>query len=229
MPVPDDVDFFLEADDGTDDDESDASLCSHEGALGVGLDGVNFDVHACDAHPHAADWVDLPAFPSDASEEVRDISPAQQQHQKPALRSRWSSSTLSSVREEPSTPSKLRLYFGSRQSKAAARASTSSTTTTIRGKPQGGAIPAPLSSASFFSAPAPPSAWSPPSARSRRGASPWRESTVMVIGPEARERTVRQSRSSSSTGSECGSVESGGSAGGLARKPIPVEMFSRSV
>jgi hypothetical protein len=91
----------LEADDGTDDDESDASLCSHEGAPGVGLDGINFDVHACDAHPHAADWVDLPAFPSDATEEAHDISPV--------LRSRWSSSTLSSVREEPSTPSKLRL------------------------------------------------------------------------------------------------------------------------
>jgi hypothetical protein len=120
IPVPDNVDFFLEVDDRTDDDESNASLCSHEGAPGVSLDSINFDVHACDAHPHVVDWVNLPAFPSDTSEEAYDISPAQQQHQEPALQSRWSSSMLSSVREEPSTPSKLRLYLGSWKSKATA-------------------------------------------------------------------------------------------------------------
>ncbi|KAH7909380.1 hypothetical protein BJ138DRAFT_1181082 [Hygrophoropsis aurantiaca] len=144
----------------------------------------------------------------------------------PHLRSRWSSSTLSSLatRDEPrSLLSPLRGVFGSRARRMPA------TPTPLSSRARHGPS---LSAASFFPSPSPspltprhlppsshahshfPSTPSPPSSPAARG--------------------IRRSQSRSSTSSGSGSVWGGSecsdcssSNGGLRRKPIPVEMFLR--
>lgn len=132
-----------------------------------------------------------------------------------ALKSRWSSSTLSSLKEEHErrgASSKLRLYFGGNGMKRGSRGRKGS------------------SASSITPSPSPTS----PSKRFRHAKGVSRDSDVMVIGYGygQTEKGVRRRVSmsgSSVAGSETGSVESGGSTGsGLRRKPIPVEMFLRT-
>lgn len=143
------------------------------------------------------------------------------------LRSRWSSSTLSSMKEErerDSAASKLRLFLSG--AKAEARNSKS--------------VPSPAIS-KRFSPMSPTKKQSPISPKSPAYSSRFPStpssgySDVMVIG---REQTLRRSGSRSSTSTNSGSMlsftisesslESTGSGSGLRRKPIPVEMFLRS-
>lgn len=120
------------------------------------------------------------------------------------LKSKWSSSTLSSLREEHehrSAGSKLRLYFGG-----------STLSTTKQKRASGKVLPPPT--------PMPMS----PTKRFRHQQMMRESSDVMVIGFNG----VRRS-GSVSTSSDAGSEESASSTGsGLRRKPIPVEMFLRS-
>ncbi|RDB30475.1 hypothetical protein Hypma_007299 [Hypsizygus marmoreus] len=129
------------------------------------------------------------------------------------LRSKWSSSTLSSIREEHAQRSgfgasaKLRSYFGSpspRSRRATAGSSRKSGTPTT-----------PLT----------------PTSPAKRFRHARRESDVMVIGygqPQGRE--LRRRGSVTPSVSDAGSEESASStsSSGLRRKPIPVEMFLRS-
>ncbi|KAG5641885.1 hypothetical protein DXG03_004006 [Asterophora parasitica] len=141
------------------------------------------------------------------------------------LRSRWSSSTLGSIREEHARRSglglaasaKLRAYFGgsapSPKSPKAMRASASSRRSgSVSGA--GSAIPlTPLTPTS-------------PAMRFRHAR---RESDVMAMG-YGYQQPLRRRGSLSPSVSDAGSEESASSSGssGLRRKPIPVEMFLRS-
>jgi hypothetical protein len=146
------------------------------------------------------------------------------------LKSRWSTSTLGSVREEHErrgASSKLRLYFGG-QSPAKSKRTSSSATKKIP--------PTPTSPFGGFISPRKPSRGYTPSPP---GASPSRNghgrghsrgsSDVMVIGYGGGGVGVRR-RGSVTTVSDAGSEESASStsSSGLRRKPIPVEMFLRS-
>ncbi|KAG6853364.1 hypothetical protein C0991_004983 [Blastosporella zonata] len=128
------------------------------------------------------------------------------------LRSRWSSSTLGSVREEHARRSglglALRSYFGSPSAKPKRRASS---------RHSGSEVPKmPLSPIS-------------PARRSRHAK---RESDVMVIGYgyPAPGQGLKRRGSLSPSVSDAGSEESASSttSSALRRKPIPVEMFLRS-
>ncbi|KAL0957968.1 hypothetical protein HGRIS_000145 [Hohenbuehelia grisea] len=157
------------------------------------------------------DSYDFDASPADDEEDVFGYPNATPER---ALRSRWSSSTLSSTTDErPSPASKLRLYFGGA---GGAKKRSSS-----------GARKASVSIAS-----PPPT---PSHTRRRHTRGPSVASDVMVIGygyPHANGGAtgVRRRGSTSSgsiTGSDAGSFDSSCSSGssGLRRKPIPVEMF----
>ncbi|PPQ67327.1 hypothetical protein CVT26_007248 [Gymnopilus dilepis] len=152
------------------------------------------------------------------------------------LKSKWSSSTLASVREEHehrSPSSKLRLYFGGSQaspSKGGKRTSQSA---------KKGVPPTPTSPFSslmsptrrksngkgYPSSPTPASASPSTRARHSRGNS---NSDVILIG-YGHQPGVRR-RGSVSTISDAGSElsSSSTSSSGLRRKPIPVEMFLRA-
>ncbi|KDR76499.1 hypothetical protein GALMADRAFT_225553 [Galerina marginata CBS 339.88] len=149
------------------------------------------------------------------------------------LKSKWSTSTLGSVREEHErrgASSKLRLYFGG-QSSPAKRASASQSAKKEKvpstpTSPFSLISPRKTSTSRGYLSPHSSSA-SPSPSRTRththhsRGAS--NSSDVMVIGYGVRRR------GSVSTVSEAGSEESASStsSSGLRRKPIPVEMFLR--
>ncbi|TFK70113.1 hypothetical protein BDN72DRAFT_839417 [Pluteus cervinus] len=161
----------------------------------------------------------------------------------PVLRSKWSSSTLSSVREEKRSrrgkgaSAKLRLYFGGSSSTGAGPATPSSPSAkfhakkgSLSGKAFGAFIlpqsPSPktspaLKSPGMYSTMASPSP--SPSKRYGRYGHGRNESDTTMRGHGVR-------RSPSLSVSDAGSEESTSSSGssGLRRKPIPVEMFLRS-
>ncbi|KAH7919073.1 hypothetical protein BV22DRAFT_1199688 [Leucogyrophana mollusca] len=140
----------------------------------------------------------------------------------PHLRSRWSSSTLSSLatRDEPrSLLSPLRGVFGSRSRRAPAPSPLSHS----RHAPS-------RSAASFFPSTPSPSRHITSASRTHIPHFP-----ATPPPPSSPSRGVRRSHSRSSTSSGAGSAWGGsecsecseGSNGGLRRKPIPVEMFLR--
>lgn len=131
------------------------------------------------------------------------------------LRSRWSSSTLASMKEkrkkddktDAASKLKLKLYFGgSRNNKS---------------------VPPPV--------PAIPKKFSPmsPTKRQFYPSSPISPSYSDIMSI-ARQRRLRRSKSRSSSSTNAGSIlsssasESSAESSGLRRKPIPVEMFLRS-
>jgi len=146
------------------------------------------------------------------------------------LKSRWSTSTLGSVREEHErrgASSKLRLYFGG-QSPAKSKRTSSSAAKKVPPTPTspfGGFISPRKSSRGYT--PSPPGT-SPSRNGHGRGHSRG-NSDVMVIGYGGGGVGVRR-RGSVTTVSDAGSEESASStsSSGLRRKPIPVEMFLRS-
>ena len=130
------------------------------------------------------------------------------------LKSRWSTSTFGSVREEHENrggASKLRLYFSplKNQKRGSKKSSTSSSTSTTSHK-----------------TPPPSPAVRSPTKSHMRGYS---GGGVMVIGYGNNGMRRRGSVSNNSV-SDAGSEESysSTSSSGLRRKPIPVEMFLRS-
>ncbi|TFK39307.1 hypothetical protein BDQ12DRAFT_735071 [Crucibulum laeve] len=129
------------------------------------------------------------------------------------LKSKWSSSTLNSIREEHELrgAAKLRLYFGG-------GGSPSKTKRTSKKLPQ-----TPTSPAFSFSS----SGHSPSPLSGKGRQSSRRESDVMVIG-YGQTVGVRR-RGSINSVSDAGSETSTSSSGsnGLRRKPIPVELFVR--
>jgi hypothetical protein len=146
------------------------------------------------------------------------------------LKSKWSTSTLGSVREEHErrgASSKLRLYFGG-QSPSKSKRTSSSAAKKVPPTPTSpfGALISPRKTSRGYT-------HSPP------GASPSRNghgrghsrgnSDVMVIGYGGSGVGVRR-RGSVATVSDAGSEESASStsSSGLRRKPIPIEMFLRS-
>lgn len=144
--------------------------------------------------------IDLEADIASGLEELRLCSPSDDDDATHGLRSRWSSSTLSSVREEHARYSglapKLLAYFGSPSTKTKTRAA---------GKRRSGIPMSPTS----------------PSKRFRHAR---RESDVMVIGygMDGQEYGKRGSVSDSVSDAESTGSE------GLKRKPIPVTMFLKS-
>ncbi|KAH9477377.1 hypothetical protein JR316_0009585 [Psilocybe cubensis] len=142
------------------------------------------------------------------------------------LKSKWSSSTLGSVREEHehrASASKLRLYFGGGQSpsKSGKRGSAQSNKKVPPTPTSPFSLMTPRKSSRGYAVSPPPSA-SPSSRGHFRGTS----SDVMIIGYGG---GVRR-RGSVSTVSDVGSEDSSSStsSSGLRRKPIPIEMFLRS-
>ena len=145
------------------------------------------------------------------------------------LKSKWSTSTLGSVREEHErrgASSKLRLYFGGQSPSKSKR--TSSSTKKVPPTPTSpfGALISPKKTSRGYT-PSPPSA-SPSKSGYGRGHSRG-NSDVIVIGYGGSGVGVRR-RGSVTTVSDAGSEESTSStsSSGLRRKPIPVEMFLRS-
>ncbi|KAF9486198.1 hypothetical protein BDN70DRAFT_916420 [Pholiota conissans] len=148
------------------------------------------------------------------------------------LKSKWSTSTLASVREEHErrgASSKLRLYFGGQNSKRGSSQSTKkSAVPQTPTSPFGGLMSPRKSSRGGFAAAM--------TAQARQAAaSPYRgpghargnsDSPVLGYGAPV---GVRR-RGSVATVSDAGSEESSSStsSSGLRRKPIPVEMFLRS-
>ncbi|KAF8067679.1 hypothetical protein FPV67DRAFT_1607633 [Lyophyllum atratum] len=138
------------------------------------------------------------------------------------LRSRWSSSTLGSIREEHARRSglglaasaKLRAYFGSPSPKTKATSPSSRRSgSSVSG--MGSVVPTtPLS----------------PTSPAKRFGHARRESDVAAIGYGSPSQGLRRSGSVTPSVSDAGSDESSSSSGssGLRRKPIPVEMFLRS-
>ncbi|KIM36700.1 hypothetical protein M413DRAFT_287357 [Hebeloma cylindrosporum] len=148
------------------------------------------------------------------------------------LKSKWSTSTLGSVREEHErrgASSKLRLYFGG-QSPAKSKRTSSSAPKKVPPTPTSpfGALISPRkTSRGFTTSPSPPSA--SPSRNGHGRAHSRGNSDVMVIGYGGGGVGVRR-RGSVATVSDAGSEESASStsSSGLRRKPIPIEMFLRS-
>ncbi|KAF8156629.1 hypothetical protein B0H34DRAFT_469016 [Crassisporium funariophilum] len=138
------------------------------------------------------------------------------------LKSKWSTSTLGSVREEHErrgASAKLRLYFGGSPIKASKRGSGSSPGKRVPATPTS---PMSLLSPRKTSRHYPSSPPAAPRTHARSG------SDVLVIG-YGNGVGVRR-RGSVTTVSDAGSEESSSStsSSGLRRKPIPVEMFLRS-
>ncbi|KAH7882276.1 hypothetical protein F5I97DRAFT_336935 [Phlebopus sp. FC_14] len=158
----------------------------------------------------------FPSTPSTSEHDHDDDEPS------PALRSRWSSSTLSSLVEQPRTTallSPLKGVFGSRSWRAPAPSSPAR------------AAPAPLSSRLHIRTPS--------KLPTHTRAFPTTPSPPSTPLKQVRRRGSRSSTSSAGTShwgsssvcSECESCESGANgraSGGLRRKPIPVEMFLRT-
>jgi hypothetical protein len=142
------------------------------------------------------------------------------------LKSRWSTSTLGSIREEHEnrgTSSKLRLYFSplkTHKHRSSKKSPTTSSSPARRHK-------TPATSSSCSSTPSPAPARSPTRAHHTRG-----YSDVMVIGygNNGNGSGIRRRGSVTNSVSDAGSEESysSTSSSGLRRKPIPVEMFLRS-
>ena len=165
-------------------------------------------------------------------------SPSPYANEEKMLKSKWSTSTLGSIREEHErrgASSKLKLYFGS-PNKATKRASGSTKSA--------GNLKVPPTPTSPFGLISPRKSsrtntnTSPSPARNhqhqtyhthKRGSSSNSNSDVLVIGYGANGVGVRR-RGSLATVSDAGSEgsASSSSSSGLRRKPIPVEMFLRS-
>ncbi|KAF8880465.1 hypothetical protein CPB84DRAFT_1851849 [Gymnopilus junonius] len=168
-------------------------------------------------------------------------SPSPSPHRSPyyneekMLKSKWSTSTLASVREEHerrSPSSKLRLYFGggpssssspskSKRTSQSAKKAVPSTPTS----PFSALISPRRNSTKGHTSPSPAPVSASPSARGRHSRG---NSDVILIG-YGHQPGVRR-RGSVSTISDAGSEVSSSStsSSGLRRKPIPVEMFLRS-
>ncbi|KAF5380166.1 hypothetical protein D9615_006101 [Tricholomella constricta] len=159
------------------------------------------------------------------------------------LRSRWSSSTLGSIREEHARRSglglaasaKLRAYFGSSPSPSPSPRSKSKSMSKSRGPAS--PLPSSRRSGSVSGAgSAIPLTPLTPTSPARRFRHARRESDVMAMGygyyglPSPGQPPLRRRGSVTPSVSDAGSEESASSAGssGLRRKPIPVEMFLRS-
>ena len=142
------------------------------------------------------------------------------------LKSRWSTSTFGSVREEHESrggaSSKLRLYFSPLKNHKQGLKKSSSTTTPS-------SPPPPPSSPPSHKTPASPTGTRSPTRAHIRG-----YSDVMVIGygnnGNGNGGVRRRGSVSNNSVSDAGSEESysSTSSSGLRRKPIPVEMFLRS-
>jgi len=167
-------------------------------------------------------------------------SPASPRHKvyddEKVLKSKWSTSTLGSVREEHErrgTSSKLRLYFGGGQSPVKSKRTSSSAAKKVSPTPTspfGGLISPKKASrghTSSSSSASPPAVSPSRSGQHARGHSRG-HSDVMVIGYGGAVGVRR--RGSVATVSDAGSEESASStsSSGLRRKPIPIEMFLRS-
>ena len=164
-----------------------------------------------------------PTFPSDTTSPTSPSYPYITSEEK-VLKSRWSTSSLGSVREEQQesrgASSKLRLYFSPLKNHKQGLKKSSSTTSSPS--------PLPSPSRSFsHKTPASPS-------RSLTRAHIRGNSDVMVIGYGNNNGhgngVVRRRGSVTNSVSDAGSEESSSStsSSGLRRKPIPVEMFLRS-
>jgi hypothetical protein len=132
------------------------------------------------------------------------------------LRSRWSSSTLSSVNHQqqhpPSASSRLRFYFGSRKSRRSGSVSM--------GGPASPMFPtSPISYLAFSPS---PSRKEFQVGKGQRTSST--ELATIVRGSTGLRRSASSASTCTSKSSRSGSCESFGSSG-LRRKPIPVEMF----
>lgn len=143
------------------------------------------------------------------------------------LKSKWSSSTLGSVREEheqQAPASKLRLYFGGQSPSKSGKRSSQSSKKVPPTPTSPFSLMTPRKASRGYTTP-PPSA--SPSARGHGYAHSRGSSDVMIIGYGG---GIRR-RGSVSTVSDVGSEDSSSStsSSGLRRKPIPVEMFLRSV
>ena len=158
-----------------------------------------------------------PTFTSDPTSPTDSSSPCITPEEK-ILKSRWSTSTFASVREEQEesrgTSSKLRLYFSPLKNHKQGLKKSSTTSP---------------SSTSSHKSPASPSF---SHVRSLTRAHMRGNSDIMVIGygNNGHGNGVRRRGSVSNSISDAGSEESysSTSSGGLRRKPIPVEMFLRS-
>ncbi|PPQ72998.1 hypothetical protein CVT24_001432 [Panaeolus cyanescens] len=151
------------------------------------------------------------------------------QNNSPVLKSKWSTSTLGSIREEHerrSASAKLRLYFNAHSPIKSKRGSSSSTSTPSKSKHSSQQVPSTPSSP-FYSMMSPrKSSRSSPSPRGNSAYGHVRhDSDVLGYGQAG----VRR-RPSVNSVSDAGSEESSSStsSSGLRRKPIPVEMFIRS-
>ncbi|KAJ7582758.1 hypothetical protein C8J56DRAFT_1055794 [Mycena floridula] len=137
------------------------------------------------------------------------------------LRSRWSSSTLSSIREENRSSSigKLRGYFGSKKS-SSPRGRTSIAFSSLSPSPSEKRFRSPVS---------PVTPMSPFTSKRHRSVSR-RDSDVMVVGYGAsvKRRGSTSTTSSSSGGTSIAESDDSSASSGLRRKPIPVEMFLRA-
>ena len=154
------------------------------------------------------------------------------------LKSRWSTSTLGSVREEherrSGASSKLRLYFGGQSPSSSNKSKRTSSSAAAAKKvpptptsPFGGLM-SPRKPSRGYTTTSSPGASSPSRNGHGRGHSRG-SSEVMVIGYGGGGVGVRR-RGSVATVSDAGSEESASStsSSGLRRKPIPIEMFLRS-
>ncbi|GLB39238.1 hypothetical protein LshimejAT787_0604000 [Lyophyllum shimeji] len=195
------------------------------------------------SQPHRAPAIDGDIFTSNRSPRPAPSppcrgSPSAGDADSRELRSRWSSSTLASVREEHARRSgglglslaasaKLRAYFGAPSPKSP-KAKTQSASSRRSGSVSR------WSSAGAGSAIPPRTPTTPMSPMSpvKRSRHARRESDVAAIGYRygSPSRELRRSGSMTPTVSDAGSEESASSSGssGLRRKPIPVEMFLRS-
>ncbi|KAL4078178.1 hypothetical protein V8B97DRAFT_1935567 [Scleroderma yunnanense] len=158
------------------------------------------------------------SFPSTPSSSSHEHDDEYESNLNPALRSRWSTSTLASLPAEPSRTgtatllSPFKSVFGGRTWKVTSSNShTRSAFASAQSSRPRMHIRSPSKLMHSHALPCTPS---PPSTPSRH----------------VRRQGSRSSTSSSGTShwSECDSCESNGSSGGLRRKPIPVEMFLRA-
>ncbi|KAJ8516297.1 hypothetical protein ONZ45_g6364 [Pleurotus djamor] len=141
------------------------------------------------------------------------------------LRSRWSSSTLSSTyssqeelnRSSLLSPSKLRFYFSGSKSKKASRGRKSS------GAGVSSLPPTPM---------VPVTPRTPSASRTQHVRGGSKESTSSDVGHSSRPSSGVRRRPSTGTcsiaGSDSGCSDCSSSSNGLRRKPIPIEMFLRN-
>jgi len=150
------------------------------------------------------------------------------------LKSKWSTSTLGSVREEHErrgggASSKLRLYFGGPSPSKSKRTSSSAAAKKLPPTPTSpfGALMSPRKPSRGYTTTT--SSSSSPSRHGHGRGYSRGSSDVMVIGYGGGGVGVRR-RGSVATVSDAGSEESASStsSSGLRRKPIPIEMFLRS-